>query len=205
MGAQRRVILLADVNHRSVGDAEIAWRNHDGRPWRCAWPMARVRVRWCRSTRNRCLPCWSPLSRTLRTLAPTPVAERVWATSYAPIRRAHHSHTTPEPLGPWLALLIALLFGVERWLATARAEWPRGERVGPPQALRRRWRVRACARVLLFALPWSAVILPPCVRPAKLAWMALHQPGSPQRGSSAPGACTMCAGWPARSTRMQLR
>ena len=52
-------------------------------------------------------------------LAHTPVAQRTWAMSYAPIRGERIADArTPEPLGPWLALLIALLFSVERWLAT---------------------------------------------------------------------------------------
>ena len=44
-----------------------------------------------------------------------------------------------------------------------------------PQALHLRWRVQACARVLLFALPWFAVAMCAALQaPSQvLAWMAV--------------------------------
>ena len=44
-----------------------------------------------------------------------------------------------------------------------------------PQALHLRWRVQACARVLLFALPWIAVAMCAALRSPShaLAWMAV--------------------------------
>ncbi len=105
-------------------DAEVAWRSHDGRP--LALRMSDAKGAWIRM-----LVPFDPQSlpallepgfpEALRTLlAPTPIAERAWATSYTPISGERIAYArTPEPLGPWLALLIALLLGVERWLATA--------------------------------------------------------------------------------------
>jgi len=120
------VILLAEdspTTDLDWQDAEIAWRSHDGRPM--ALRVADGKGAWIRmlvpfdpqSLPALLEPSFPDALRTL--LAPTPVAERVWATSYAPIQGKPTTVTrTPEPLGPWLALLIALLFGVERWLAT---------------------------------------------------------------------------------------
>ena len=105
-------------------DAEIAWRSHDGHP--LALRVADGKGAWIRmlvpfepqSLPELLEPGFPEALRTL--LAPTPIAERAWATSYTPIRGERIAYArTPEPLGPWLALLIALLFGVERWLATA--------------------------------------------------------------------------------------
>ena len=105
-------------------DAEIAWRGHDGRP--LALRLADGTGAWIRMLvpfDTQSLPALlePDFPTALRTvLAPTPIAERAWATSYTPIRGERIAYArTPEPLGPWLALLIALLFGVERWLATA--------------------------------------------------------------------------------------
>lgn len=105
-------------------DAEIAWRSHDGRP--LALRVADGKGAWIRMLvpfEPQSLPALlePEFPDALRTaLAPTPIAERTWATSYTPTRGERIAYArTPEPLGPWLALLIALLFGVERWLATA--------------------------------------------------------------------------------------
>jgi hypothetical protein len=105
-------------------DAEIAWRGHDGRP--LALRLADGKGAWIRMRvpfDPQSLPALlePDFPDALRSvLAPAPVAQRTWATSYMPIRGERIEYArTPEPLGPWLALLIALLFGVERWLATA--------------------------------------------------------------------------------------
>ena len=104
-------------------DAEIAWRGHDGRP--LALRAADGKGAWIRmlvpfepqSLPALLEPGFPEAFRSV--LAPTPIAERAWATSYTPIRGERIAYArTPEPLDPWLALLIALLFGVERWLAT---------------------------------------------------------------------------------------
>ena len=46
---------------------------------------------------------------------------------------------------------------------------------GSPRALHLRWRMQACASVLLFALPWIAVAMLAALRaPSQLlAWMAV--------------------------------
>lgn len=45
---------------------------------------------------------------------------RADARAFAPTTGARAQPTAPRDLQPWLALLIALLFAIERWLATAR-------------------------------------------------------------------------------------
>lgn len=119
------VLLAQDSPTSDLGwqDAEIAWRSHDGSP--VALRLADGKGAWVRM-----LVPFDPQSLpallepgfpdALRiVLAPTPVAQRTWATSYAPIRVEPSAYVrSPEPLGPWLVLLIALLFGIERWLAT---------------------------------------------------------------------------------------
>lgn len=105
-------------------EAEIAWRSHDGHP--VALRLADGKGAWIRmlvpmqpqSLSELLEPDFPDALR--RLLSPAPVATRTWATAYAPTQGVPTTYArTPEPLGPWLALLIALLFGVERWLATA--------------------------------------------------------------------------------------
>ncbi|HSD17129.1 MAG TPA: BatA domain-containing protein [Thermomonas sp.] len=104
--------------------AEIAWRSRDGSP--LALRMPDGKGAWIRM-----LVAFDPQSMpavlepgfpdALRALlAPAPVAQRTWAASYAPMQGRHTTFArTPHPLGPLLGLLVALLFGIERWLATA--------------------------------------------------------------------------------------
>ena len=48
------------------------------------------------------------------------IAKRTWAESYSPIQaNMAPLPPAPRPIGALLALLIAVLFGMERWLATA--------------------------------------------------------------------------------------
>jgi hypothetical protein len=120
------VVLLAQDSPTGELDwqeAEIAWRSDDGKP--VALRVSDGKGAWIRMLvpiEPQSLPALlePDFPDALRTvLAHTPVAQRTWAMSYAPIRGERIADArTPEPLGPWLALLIALLFGVERWLAT---------------------------------------------------------------------------------------
>lgn len=105
-------------------DAEIAWRSNDGRPLALRRPDGKgAWIRMLVPFDTQSLPdlLEPDFPEALRTLlSSAPVAARTWATSYSPILGEHATFArTPEPLGPLLALLVALLFGVERWLATA--------------------------------------------------------------------------------------
>jgi len=57
-------------------------------------------------------------------LAPPPEPTRVFAADHAPLSGAAPYDQPPLDLRPWLALLIALVFAGERWLATRRARGP---------------------------------------------------------------------------------
>lgn len=57
-------------------------------------------------------------------LAPAPPPSRIAAADHTPLAGAPTWTQLPLDLRPWLALLIALVFGGERWLATRRARGP---------------------------------------------------------------------------------
>jgi hypothetical protein len=57
-------------------------------------------------------------------LAPPPEPTRVMAADHAPLTGATPYDQPPLDLRPWLALLIALVFTAERWLATRRIRGP---------------------------------------------------------------------------------
>lgn len=59
-------------------------------------------------------------ARLREALLPAPAPSRVFARDHAPLTGATAYPQTPRDLRPWLGLLIALLFLVERWLATSR-------------------------------------------------------------------------------------
>ncbi|MFT4255405.1 MAG: BatA domain-containing protein [Pseudoxanthomonas sp.] len=58
--------------------------------------------------------------RLREAVLPAPAPTRAFARDYAPTTGTAAWPQTPRELQPWLALLIALLFLVERWMATSR-------------------------------------------------------------------------------------
>jgi len=56
----------------------------------------------------------------IQVLRPAPAPTRVAAIDHAPSVGGAPYDQPPLDLRPWLAVLIALAFGVERWLATGR-------------------------------------------------------------------------------------
>lgn len=121
------VILLAQDSATTAldwQDAQVAWRSADGRPLalrlgdgKGAW--VRMLVPFTPQSLPALLEPDFPhvLKATLESNQP--VATRAWANAYAPIvdAKTMHAAQSPRPLGGLLALLIALLFGIERWLA----------------------------------------------------------------------------------------
>lgn len=105
-------------------DAQVAWRDADGTP--LALRLQDGKGAWLRM-----LMPFTPQSlpallepdfpHALRTTleAKLPVATRARADAYAPEvdPQAVHAIQSPRPLDHLLVLLIALLFGIERWLA----------------------------------------------------------------------------------------
>ena len=110
------------------GAQPIVWRDTEGAPLATAGRFGKGRVlRLTRPLEPSALP---PLvepdfpDQLWTLLAPPPAPDRVAAADYAPNVRPGPSATyNPHlvSLRPWLALLIALIFVAERWLATRRS------------------------------------------------------------------------------------
>ncbi len=106
-------------------EASVAWRGSDGAP------LAQ-HVRHGKGALVKLLVPLDPQSlpallepdfpsalRDLLATAPT-IATRATARTYAPLIGAAPDYPqTPSPLSPWLAALIAMVFGLERWLAAS--------------------------------------------------------------------------------------
>lgn len=106
----------------------------DATPWRDADGVALVEfatrgkgrvLRFTRPLRPDAMPALveADFPQQLRALfdGPAAVPARVLATDYAPVTGGTSYPVAPRDLQPWLALLIALLALVERWMATRRA------------------------------------------------------------------------------------
>ncbi len=121
------VILLAQdskVETLDWNDAQIAWRGADGT--QLALRLVDGKGFWMRmllpltpeSLRVLLEPGF-PLALQATLEANLPAATRAWADAYIPVvnTQAIDAVQSPRPLGSLLALLIALLFGIERWFA----------------------------------------------------------------------------------------
>ena len=106
----------------------------DATPWRDADGAAMVEsatrgkgrvLRFTRPLRPDAMPALveADFPQQLRALfdAPAAAPARVLASDYAPVTGGATYPVAPRDLQPWLALLIALLVLVERWMATRRA------------------------------------------------------------------------------------
>ena len=116
-------LLIADTTTWPVDDAgQVTWRGEDGS----------ARLRAARLKAGRVLQFTQPLApsgfpelldpRFPRWLLqqvrlPPPAPQRVEATHHAPLADGPSFTPPPSPLAPWLAVLLAALFVVERWLA----------------------------------------------------------------------------------------
>lgn len=105
-----------------------AWRNAQGSSLIVAAPLGQGRVlQWQQDLKPAAMPELldadfpQNLSSLLQTkpLAPT----RAFATSHTPLSGAKAGPEAPQSLQTWLALLIALLFLIERWFANASRRW----------------------------------------------------------------------------------
>jgi len=123
------VALLAhDAPSPVEGDQRVTWRDATGEPLASAGRFGKGRVlRLARPLEPRAMPALveADFPATLWSLlAPPPAPDRVASADYRPTVRATPgaSPYNPHPvdLRPWLAMAIAVLFTVERWLATRR-------------------------------------------------------------------------------------
>ncbi|PPJ40891.1 MULTISPECIES: BatA domain-containing protein [unclassified Pseudoxanthomonas] len=120
------VALLAhETTVDGIAMSSTAWRDAEGAPLVESTPHGRGRVmRFTRALRPDAMPALldADFPHRLRALFDGPAAAptRVLATDYAPTRGGAAYPVAPRDLQPWIALLIALLMLVERWMATRR-------------------------------------------------------------------------------------
>lgn len=104
--------------------AMVAWRDATGAPLLQAAPFGRGRVlQWLRPLAPAQLPqlLEPDFAATLQRVLQAPAAPTLVAASeYRPVTGAIASQAAAIDLRPWLALAIALLALLERWLATSR-------------------------------------------------------------------------------------
>lgn len=126
---QGGVILLADDTAVASLDwhgAEVSWRSADGAPVALRKPDGKgAWIRMLVPFEPQSLPALlePAFPDALQALLESRrfIAKRTWAESYSPIQaNMAPLPPAPRPIGALLALLIAALFGIERWLATAR-------------------------------------------------------------------------------------
>ena len=124
--------LTGPPNERSALDARIpvegetvpVWRDAAGAPLAVAGRLGRGRViRLTRALEPAALPqLVEPTfpDALAVMLDPPPAPARVAAADHSPLTGAAPYDQPPLDVRPWLALLIALVFAGERWLATRR-------------------------------------------------------------------------------------
>lgn len=101
------------------------WRDPLGVPLAQMKPLGKGRlIRFTRPVAPASMPVVLEAdfpARLRGLLTPAPATpSRATATDYAPLTGGRAYDQPPQPLRPWIALLIALLLLTERWLATAR-------------------------------------------------------------------------------------
>lgn len=119
-----QLLLPAGADWPGATEPVVVWRDETGAPLLQAAPQGGGRL--LQLTRA-LAPAGMPqlldpaFPRTLRDLVqPPPAPSMVMAADYAPQPGAHAVAPAPQDLRPWIALAIALLFLLERWLASAR-------------------------------------------------------------------------------------
>ncbi|SDQ21338.1 N-terminal double-transmembrane domain-containing protein [Pseudoxanthomonas sp. CF385] len=118
-------LLDSDATLDGVAMTSVAWRDADGTPLVEATAHGRGRVmRFTRPLRPDAMPVLvdADFPHQLRALfdPPADAPSRVSAADYAPVGGGASYPVAPRDLQPWLALLIALLALIERWMATRR-------------------------------------------------------------------------------------
>lgn len=119
-------LLAMDTEYRLPAPATVYWRDEVGAPLVEGAALGRGRVlRFTRAFAPETMPqlLQPDFPRNLRNMLATPAPEpaRVLAQDYAPVTGGAAYPQAPRDLQPWLALLIAMLLLMERWLATRRS------------------------------------------------------------------------------------
>lgn len=117
-------LLARDARLNLEGETSTAWRDPLGEPLVVEGRLGEGRVlRLTRALEPAAIPqLLEPdfPDALARMLAPPPSPARVAASDHAPLVGARPYAQPPKELRPWLALLIAAIFGLERWLATRK-------------------------------------------------------------------------------------
>jgi len=118
------ILTALDATIPVEGEATPAWRDTTGAPLAVAGALGRGRVvRLTRPLEPASIPALVEPTfpdALLTMLRPAPAPARVVASAFAPLTGATPYEQPPLDLRPWLALLIAVVFAAERWLATRR-------------------------------------------------------------------------------------
>lgn len=121
-------LLSSDARLAADGEANVVWRDEAGAPLAEARRLGSGRlIQLTRSLEPSSLPqlLEPEFPDTLRDLiAPPPAPARALAADHAPLTAAAAYDQPPLELRPWLALILALVFAGERWLATRRERAP---------------------------------------------------------------------------------
>lgn len=117
-------LLSRETRSPTTGGLSVTWRDPLGEPLATAGRLGQGRVlHLTRALEPAAIPqLLEPdfPDALARMLAPPPEPARVAAIDHAPLTGGTTYERPPFDLRPWLALVIALVFGVERWLATRR-------------------------------------------------------------------------------------
>lgn len=118
------VLLLGPAAPRDVGtDWQPVWRDADGRALaERAGCGAATCIRFTQALDPASLPAvLDPAfpSRMRALVQPLPAPSRIEATGFAPSTGVAAYPPTPRDLRPWWAVLVALAFALERWMAAA--------------------------------------------------------------------------------------
>jgi hypothetical protein len=119
-------LLDAEAEFKFPEASTVYWRDGTGAALVEGAPLGEGRVlRFTRPFNSTAMPqlLEPDFPRQLRELlqSPAPLPSRVMAGDYMPITGGANYAQPPRDLQPWLALLIALLLILERWLATRRS------------------------------------------------------------------------------------
>ena len=117
-------LLSSDAVLPFDGEAVAAWRDDEGQPLAMQGRVGKGRVLCLtRPLTPSAMPAvvQADFPNALwRLLAPPPEPARVAAVDHAPLTGGPTPQLSPLDVRPWLALVVVVLFGVERWLATRR-------------------------------------------------------------------------------------